>query len=147
MIDSKSVTKIPRSLCSVLTYWRYTVADLVKAPRYQPEGRGSDSRWCHWHIPSSHCGPGVDSACNRNEYQEYFIGGKGGRCIGLTTLLSLGAHCLEIWEPQLPGTFRACPELYKDCLTNVLGITFLESVYEFKNAETVMRPAHLKYIF
>jgi len=34
-----------------------------------------------------HCGPGVDSASNRNEYQEYFLGGKDGRCIGLTTLL------------------------------------------------------------
>jgi len=33
----------------------------------------------------SHNGPGVDSASNRNEYQEYFLGGKGGRCLGLTT--------------------------------------------------------------
>jgi len=24
----------------------------------------------------SHYGPGVDSACNRNEYQEYFLGVK-----------------------------------------------------------------------
>ena len=30
--------------------------------------------------------PGVDSASNRNEYREYFLGGKGGRCVGLTTL-------------------------------------------------------------
>jgi hypothetical protein len=29
---------------------------------------------------------GVDSASNRNEYQEYFLGGKGGRCVRLTTL-------------------------------------------------------------
>jgi len=29
---------------------------------------------------------GVDSARNRNEYQEYILGGKGGRCVGLTTL-------------------------------------------------------------
>jgi hypothetical protein len=26
--------------------------------------------------------PGVDSASNRNEYQEYFLRGKGGRCLG-----------------------------------------------------------------
>jgi hypothetical protein len=26
----------------------------------------------------SHYGPGVDSASNRNEYQEYFLGGKSG---------------------------------------------------------------------
>jgi len=34
----------------------------------------------------SHYGPGVDSASNRNEYQEYFLGGKGGRCVRLTNL-------------------------------------------------------------
>ena len=50
------------------------------------------------------CGPGVDSASNRNEYQEYFLGGKGGRCVGLTTLSPSCADCLEIWEPQPPGT-------------------------------------------
>jgi len=31
-------------------------------------------------------GPGVDSASIRNEYQEHFLGGKGGRCVRLTTL-------------------------------------------------------------
>ena len=31
----------------------------------------------HWHIPSGpHCGPGVDSASDRNEYKEYFLGVK-----------------------------------------------------------------------
>ena len=34
----------------------------------------------------SHYGPGVDSVSNRNEYQEYFLGGKSGRCVRLTTL-------------------------------------------------------------
>ena len=34
----------------------------------------------------SHYGPGVDSASNRNEYQEHFLGVKSGRCVGLTTL-------------------------------------------------------------
>jgi hypothetical protein len=51
-------------------------------------------------------------ASNRNEYQEYFLGGKGGRCVGLTTLPPSCADCLEIWEPQPPGTLRACPGLY-----------------------------------
>jgi len=54
-----------------------------------------------------HYGPGVDSASNRNEYQEYFLGGKGGRCVWLTTLSLSCADCLEIWQPQPPGTFRA----------------------------------------
>jgi len=34
--------------------------------------------------------------------------GKGGRCVGLTTLPPSCADGLEIWEPQLPGTLRAC---------------------------------------
>jgi len=50
-------------------------------------------------------------ASNRNEYQEYFLGVKGGRCLGLTTLPSSFADHLEIWEPQPPGTLRACPGL------------------------------------
>jgi len=33
-----------------------------------------------------HYGPWVYSASNRNEYQEYFLGGKGGHYVGLTTL-------------------------------------------------------------
>ena len=34
----------------------------------------------------SHYGPGIDSASNKNEYQEHFLGGKGDRCLRLTTL-------------------------------------------------------------
>ena len=56
-----------------------------------------------------HYGPGVDSASNRNEYQEYFLGGKGGRCVGLTTLPPSGDDCLKIWESQPPGTHKSCP--------------------------------------
>ena len=53
-------------------------------------------------------------ARNRNEYQEYFLGWKGGRCVGLTTLPSSWADCLEIWEPQPRGSLRTCPDLYGD---------------------------------
>jgi hypothetical protein len=52
----------------------------------------------------------VDTASNRNEYQE-FSGGKGGRCVGLTTLLLSCADCLEIWDPQPPGILTVCPGL------------------------------------
>jgi len=38
-------------------------------------------------------------------------GGKGDRCLGLTTLPPSCADCLEIWETQPPGTLRACPGL------------------------------------
>ena len=92
------------------------MAQLVEALCYKPEGREFDSRCCQWNfsLKSScrpHYGPCVDSASNRNEYQEYFLVGKGGWCVGLTTLPPSCADCLEIWEPQPPGTLRACPGL------------------------------------
>jgi hypothetical protein len=37
--------------------------------------------------------------------------GKGGQCVGLTTLPPTCADCLEIWEPQAPVTLKACPGL------------------------------------
>ena len=45
----------------------------------------------------------------------FLRGDKGGRCVGLTTLLPSCADCLEIGEPQSVGTLRACPDLYRDC--------------------------------
>jgi hypothetical protein len=44
----------------------------------------------------SHYGPGVDSASNRNEYQEYFLRVKAAGTADLTTIL---CRCHEIWEP------------------------------------------------
>jgi hypothetical protein len=58
-----------------------------------------------------HYSPGVDSACNRNEHQEYFPGDKGSRCIGLTTLPTSCVNCFEVLDSQPPGTVRACPSL------------------------------------
>jgi len=30
--------------------WGHAVAQFVEALRYKPEGRGFDSRWCHWNF-------------------------------------------------------------------------------------------------
>ena len=59
----------------------HAVVQLVEALCYKLEGRGFDSRWCHRIFSSTysfrpHYGPEVDSASNRNEYQEYFLGVK-----------------------------------------------------------------------
>ena len=59
----------------------------------------------------SHYGPGVDSSSNRNEYLEYFLGVKSGRCLMLTTLLPSCAVVtksgnLNFLEPSGPG--QAC---------------------------------------
>ena len=58
----------------------------------------------------SHCCPGVDSASNRNEYRERFLGSKGGRCIRLTLPPSCAVVVktgnLNFLEPS--GPLRAC---------------------------------------
>ena len=82
------------------TDWGHAVAQLAEALHYKSEDRGFDSRWCHWKffidiiLPAALC-PGVDSVSNRNEYQEYFLEGKSGRCVGLTTLPPSCGDCLE----------------------------------------------------
>jgi len=38
-------------------------------------------------------------------------GVKGSWCLGLITLPPSCAGCLEMWEPQTPGTLRTCPGL------------------------------------
>jgi hypothetical protein len=49
------------------------------------------------------------TASKRNEYQEYLLEDKGGRCLGLTTLPPSCAEYLEIWEPQPSGNLDYCP--------------------------------------
>jgi len=58
-----------------------------------------------------HDGPGIDSVSNRNEYQVYFLGGKGGRCVMLETILSscvvvMKSENLNFLEPS--GPLQAC---------------------------------------
>jgi hypothetical protein len=82
----------------------YAVAQLVQALRYNPEGCGLDSRWGHFNFSLTysfwpHYDFGVDSASNRNEYQGYVLGGKGGRCVGSTTLPPRNSGSLNLLEP------------------------------------------------
>ena len=75
-----------------------------------------DSRWCHWNFSltqsfRSHYCPGVDSASNRNEYQEDFLVGKCGRWVRLTTLppscaVVMKSGILNFLEPS--GPLQAC---------------------------------------
>jgi hypothetical protein len=61
---------------------------------------------------------GVDSASNRNVYQETSWGVKGGRCVRLTILpLSVSRLSREMWEPRrltTPWAFTSC---YRDSFT------------------------------
>jgi hypothetical protein len=53
-------------------------------------------------------GTGIDSASNINENQKYFLGGKGGQCVGIKNLPLSFAECLEICKPPPPGMLWAC---------------------------------------
>ena len=53
-----------------------------------------------WHYPSGF-------TMVQGSTQEYFLGGKGGRCVGQTVSPSSCAGCVEIWEPQTPTALRA----------------------------------------
>jgi len=44
-------------------------------------------------------------------------GGKGGRCVRLTTSPTLCAECHEIWELKPSGTLWATLGLLGDCFT------------------------------
>jgi hypothetical protein len=44
-------------------------------------------------------------------------GGKGGRCVRLTTSPPSRAECHEFWEPKPPGTVWATPGLLRDDIT------------------------------
>jgi hypothetical protein len=59
----------------------YSIAQLVEKLRYKPEVHLFGSWRGHWNSVltqsfRSHYGPGVESASNRNEYQESFLGVK-----------------------------------------------------------------------
>ena len=94
----------------------YAAAQLVEWRCHKPEGRGFDSRWCQLHFSSTwsfrpHYGPGVDSASNRNEYQEYFLGVKAAGAYGwqpyqLHALSVLKSGSLNLLEPS--GPVQAC---------------------------------------
>ena len=82
---SMSFIKISNLICKSHNYFllpsdlnRDRGSTVVKVLCYKSEGRWFDSRLCHWNFSltysfRSHCGPGLDSAYNRNEYQEYFL--------------------------------------------------------------------------
>ena len=99
------------------------MGQLIETLSYRLEGRVFDSRLTQFFRP--HYDPGVDSAYNRNWYQRYFLGGKGGRCVGPTNLLLSFADFLDIWKPQPPGSPRVCPGLYRDCFTFTFHVVFI----------------------
>jgi hypothetical protein len=57
-------------------------------------------------------------------------GGKGGRCVRLTTSPPLHAECHGIWEPKPPGTLWATLGLLRESFTLPL-LTLLIKIFVF----------------
>ena len=95
------------------------MAQLLEALRYKSESRGFDSRWCHWNFSHNLSGRTMARALSkpttemstRNVFWGGGGGGEGCRYVALTTLPPSCADYLEIWEPETPGTLRACTGL------------------------------------
>ena len=91
----------------------------------------------------SHYGTGVDSASNRNEYQVYILGVKGGRCVRLTTLppscaivtKSVNLNFLEPSGPVQVCNGTALPSPYMPKISLRSTFTFRYCTY-FANSRT-----------
>jgi hypothetical protein len=106
------------AFCHGLFFSVHRSTRIIRGTRWKSEGRGFDCQWCHWNFSLTqffrpHYGPGFDSNSNRNEYQEYFLGGNGGWCLGLTTLTPSYFDFLELCESQHSGNLSACPDPYR----------------------------------
>jgi len=107
----------------------FAVVHLVEALIYNPEGHGFDSQSRNWNFSSTlyyrpHYGPGVDSASNRKECQDYFLWLRRG---GLPVRLA-NSHNL----PQNPGALRPCPGLNRDRLSECTCSVCYTSSVELK---------------
>jgi hypothetical protein len=59
------------------------------------------------------------------------MGGKGGRCVGLTALPPSHAECLEIWESHPPGTagpVQACTGIALPSLVQIGKLLYFTSI-------------------
>jgi hypothetical protein len=111
---------VERSLSSGWSIWYYelwvavshNVVDGSLTEQLKPEGRRFESRWGGFFQLTKffqpHYGPWVDSASNRNVYQETSWGVRGGLRVMLTTLppsvIWLYRKCgiLDVWQPYGP---------------------------------------------
>ena len=86
----------------------------------------------------SHYGSGVDSASNRNEYQEHFLGGKGGRCVRLT---NLPLSCAVVMESgnlnflEHSGPLQACNGTALPVLSRSQGHSVTGKIISMKNSK------------
>jgi hypothetical protein len=88
---------------------------VVKALRYKPAGRGFDSGWYHWFFqlynPSGRTMAKGSTQPLTEMFTRLFPGGKGGRCVRLTTLPQSCVIVMKSWNLNFlehSGPLQAC---------------------------------------
>ena len=99
----------------------------------------------HWHNPSGRTVVlrSTQPPTEMSSMDISWVGGKGGRCVGLPTFPHSCVDYLEIWESQPPETFRVCPDLFRVGITFRVTLTF-DAAYPnlVKIIKTVINPLY-----
>ena len=107
---SSSAFSLPLQFLSRCTRWRSRLRHCATSRKVAGSIPDDIIRNFYWHNPSCRTmALGSTQHLTEMSTRNISLGGKGSRCIGLTTLPPSCADCLEIWEPQPSGTLRACP--------------------------------------
>jgi hypothetical protein len=95
---------------------------LINALCYWLEGRGSLDFLIDLILLSTHHGPGIDVASNRNECQESFWEGRGKGRSALTANLTEICEwtAWKMWEPRRPSSLWASAVCYKDSSLSIV---------------------------
>jgi hypothetical protein len=136
---NKKMCSLALFICWITCQERHSILvngclnSMPKAYLYKPEGRGFDSRCGHcifrltWSF-QPHCGPGIDSAYNRNEYQKSSWCGVGkGRpaCDSDNFTATCEPTVKKMWEPRHLTSIWASTVCYRDNITFI----FLQQLY------------------
>ena len=128
------------------------MTQLAEAPRYKPEGRGFDSRWCHWNNPSCRTmALGLTQPLTEMSTRiiSWWGGGKGGWCVWLTHLttfmcrLSWNLEASTSWNPQgLSRPVMGLLYLFLQFPDLCLFIIFLVHCFSAGLLKPVLCPGH-----
>jgi len=111
--ESCSTISIQQSITGRGTWWRSWLRHCATSQKVAGSIPDGVIGIFHWLNPSS-CTMALGSTQPETEMSTRNIScrwGKGSLCVRLTTLPPSCADCLQIWEPQPPGTLRDCPGL------------------------------------
>jgi hypothetical protein len=130
------IIKVEKHVMKAMYHWKYNYITLWKrqgALCYKREGRWIESRWGDWIFKFTqsfqpHYVPGVDSASNRKEYQEYswnVLRDKRRSARKADNLIAIYEPIVfKMWEPQHLTTLWVSTACYRDTFTYFYLLTY-----------------------